>query len=381
VGPSALTVLQLVPALNAGGAERSTLEIGAALVAAGHRSIVVSAGGRLVPELEAQGSRHVTLDLSRKSPLTLARIPTLRRLLRDAAPDIVHARSRLPAWMAYLAMTGPGAPRAHFVTTVHGLNSPGHYSAVLLRGERIICVSGTVREFVLAHYPRVDRARIAVIPRGVDPAAFPFGHQATPEARGALEREFPQLAGRVLLTLPARGTRLKGHHDALELLARLRAEREFDCALLLLGVDEPGRERYVAELRRLADSLGVADRVAYSAPRGDVREIFAMSALVLQLSRQAEAFGRTVVEALSLGVPVLGYARGGVGELLRELFPAGLVPPDDPAALAAGAARLLKQRPAMAPVTRYHLADMQDATLALYRDVASRAERRRMPRA
>ena len=370
MGRDALTVLQLVPALHAGGAERSTLEIGQALVAAGHRSIVVSAGGRMVPELEAQGSRHVTLDLGRKSPLTFARIPKLRRLLRELRPDIVHARSRLPAWIAYLAMTGRAAPRAHFVTTVHGLNSPGHYSAVLLRGERIICVSDTVRDYVLANYPKVERSRIVVIPRGVDPAAFPFGWQPGPGFRPALERDFPEIRGRTLLTLPGRGTRLKGHHDAIELVARLKA-RAHDVALLLLGVVEPGREAYVAELRALAGRLGVAERVAYSATRGDVRDVFASSALVLQLSRQGEAFGRTVVESLSLGVPVLGYARGGVGELLRELFPAGAVPPDDLAALAAGAESMLRARPAMTPLARYRLADMQAATLALYQDVVA----------
>jgi len=379
VGRDALTVLQLVPALNAGGAERSTLEIGAALTAAGHRSIVVSAGGRLVPELEAQGSRHVTLDLGRKSLRTVARIPKLRRILREFAPDVVHARSRLPAWCAYLAMTGPGAPRAHFVTTVHGLNTPGRYSAVLLRGERIVCVSATVRDYVLANYPKVDPRRIVVIPRGVDPGVFPFGYRAGADFRAALEREFPELAGRTLLTLPARGTRLKGHHDAIELVARLR--HAFDAGLLLLGVVEPGRERYLEELRALARRLGVGDRVAFSAPRSAVRDFYASSALVLQLSRQAESFGRTVVEALSLGVPVLGYARGGVGELLRELFPAGLVPADDLDALAHSASAVLREPPAMQPVAGYRLADMQAATLGLYRDVVDAGAPARTARA
>jgi glycosyltransferase involved in cell wall biosynthesis len=330
----------------------------------------------MVPELEAQGSRHVTLDLSRKSPLTFARIPRLRRLLRELQPDIVHARSRLPAWVAYLAMTGRAAPKPHFVTTVHGLNSPGHYSAVLLRGERIICVSDTVREYVLANYPGVERGRIVVIPRGEDPAAFPFGWRPAPERRTALDRDFPELAGRTLLTLPGRGTRLKGHADAIELAARLKA-RGHDVAVLLLGVVEPGRERYVTELRALARRAGVADRVAFSPTRTDVRDLVAMSALVLQVSRQGEAFGRTVVEALSLGVPVIGYARGGAGELLRELFPSGRVKPDDVAALAEAADAVLRARPEMKPLARYRLADMQSATLALYEDVAAagRAER------
>ena len=139
-----LVVVQLIPALHSGGAERSALEVGRALVAAGHRSIVISAGGRLVAQLEAEGSEHITLDLGRKSLRTLTRCGALRRVLRELKPDIVHARSRLPAWMGWWAMKGM-APQPHFVTTVHGLNSPGRYSAILLRGERVVAVSQTLR--------------------------------------------------------------------------------------------------------------------------------------------------------------------------------------------------------------------------------------------
>ena len=163
-----LTVVQLVPALQGGGAERSTLEIGAALVRGGHRSIVVSAGGRLVAALVAAGSEHVAMDLVRKTPLAFRHVITLRRLLKRWRPDVVHARSRLPAWVGELALRGWGAGRPHFVTTVHGLNSPGCWSAVMTRGERVICVSETVRNYVLRHYPDVPESRLTVIPRGID---------------------------------------------------------------------------------------------------------------------------------------------------------------------------------------------------------------------
>ncbi len=184
--------------------------------------------------------------------------------------------------------------------------------------------------------------------------------------------DFPQLEGGALLTLPGRGTRLKGHADAIELLAGLVA-RGLDCRLLLLGAREPGREQYVAELEALARSRGVAGRMAISVPRNDVREIFAISSLVLQLSRQPEAFGRTVIEALALCRPVLGYAHGGVGELLAELYPEGRVPLGDGTRLIERAAELLRVAPPIAPLTRYRLADMQAATLALYEEVAGGA--------
>lgn len=160
-----LTVVQLLPALHSGGVERSTLEIASALVAAGHRAIVVSAGGRLVEPLLASGAEHLTLDIGRKSLLTLRHVLTLRNLFNEVGADIVHARSRLPAWLGLYAVRNlPAATRPHWVTTVHGLNSPGRYSAVMTSGERVICVSNSVREFVLTHYPSVPAERLQVIP-------------------------------------------------------------------------------------------------------------------------------------------------------------------------------------------------------------------------
>jgi glycosyltransferase involved in cell wall biosynthesis len=364
-----LTVVQLIPALHSGGAERSALEIARALVEAGHRSVVISAGGRLVEQLQAEGSEHITLDLGRKSLRTLSRLGVLRRVLRELKPDIVHARSRLPAWLGWWAMKGM-APQPHFVTTVHGLNSPGRYSAILLRGERVVAVSQTMRDFVLSHYPWLEPAKVRVIPRGIDPEAFPYGHRPDDSWQKAFFAEYPALSGAPLLTLPARGTRLKGHHEAIELLADLK-RRGIEARLLLLGVIEPGREAYVAELRELIRVRGVATLVALTPPRHDIRDIYAISALVLQLSNKPESFGRTVIEALSLCRPVLGYAHGGVGELLAELYPAGRVPPGDRERLVERAAELLRVAPPISPLQSYRLADMQQATLALYDEVVA----------
>ena len=364
-----LTVVQLIPALHSGGAERTALEIARALVQAGHRSVVISAGGRLTEQLLAEGSEHITLDLGSKSLSTLTRLGVLRRVLHELKPDIVHARSRLPAWMGWWALKGM-TPRPHFITTVHGLNSPGSYSAILLRGERVIAVSQTVRDFVLSHYRWLEPAKVRVIPRGIDPAAFPYGHRPDDAWQKAFFAEFPALTGAPLLTMPARGTRLKGHHDAIELLADLK-RRGIEARLLLLGVIEPGREAYVEELRELIRMRGVISQVVLSPPRSDIRDIYAVSALVLQLSNKPESFGRTVIEALSLCRPVLGYAHGGVGELLAELYPAGRVPLGDRERLVERAAELLRVAPPIPPLQNYGLLDMQQATLALYDEVTS----------
>ena len=365
-----LTVVQLLPALHSGGVERSTLEIAAALVAAGHRSVVISAGGRLVQPLLEGGSEHIALDIGRKSLRAFATMRRLRSELARLRPDIVHARSRLPAWLGWFALRGLPAPKPHLITTVHGMNSPGRYSGIMRRGERVICVSGSVRDYVLRHWPDTDPARLELIPRGIDPVDFPRDFQPSDDWRRRFAADLPELQGGRLLLLPGRGTRLKGHHDAIRLLAALRATGE-DARLWLLGAREPGRENYVAELEALADTLGVRAVTAISAPRADVREAYAVADLVLQLSNKPEAFGRTVLEALSVGRPVLGWDHGGVGDLLQALYPAGAVARGDLDALAGAAHGLLAAPPPMPVTIPFTLAAMQSATLDVYDRVAA----------
>ncbi|MEP6633507.1 MAG: glycosyltransferase [Luteimonas sp.] len=371
-----LTVVQLLPALESGGVERSTIEICDALVRVGHRAIVVSAGGRLLPALTATGAEHIALGIGRKSVATLRHVHALRRLFETTRPDIVHARSRLPAWIGWWALRGMDrATRPHFVTTVHGINSPSRYSAIMARGERVICVSATVRQYVLQHYPTTDAARLRVIPRGIDPAAFPQLPWPDVSARARANAAHPQLEGAgPLLLLPGRGTRLKGHGDALTLLAALRGDGT-DARLWMPGAREVARAEYIAELEATAAALGVADAVAITPPTASIAEAYAASDLVLQLSRKPESFGRTVIEALAVGRPVLGWAHGGVGELLQGLQPQGAVAPFDSEALARTARVLLAQGPALAVtmpamLQEYSLRAMQDATLACYAEFA-----------
>jgi len=362
-----LTVVQLLPALQSGGVERSTLEIAQALVRAGHRAVVVSAGGRLVPRLLDSGAEHLTLDIGRKSLWTLRHVPALRRLFAELGADIVHARSRLPAWLAWYALRGmPQARRPRFVTTVHGLNSPGRYSAVMTYGERVICVSRTVHDYVLQHYPATTPDKLRTIARGVDMAQFPRRLRPDPRARAWAATQVPGLtADDALLLLPGRGTRLKGHADGLRLLADLRAQGRA-ARLWLPGAREEGRAEYLRELEAEAVQLGVADAVVFTPPTDRIAEAYAASDLVLQLSRKPEAFGRTVVEALAVGRPVLGWRHGGVGELLDELQPAGAVAPFDAAALARAAASLLDRPPPPPARIAYTLQAMQADTLKVY---------------
>lgn len=365
-----LTVVQVLPALDAGGVERSTLEIAEALVAEGHRAIVVSRGGRLLPQLEAIGGEHVTLDIGRKSPWTFRHVPALRRVLADVAADIVHARSRLPAWLAWRALQGMQRARPRFVTTAHGLNSPSRYSAIMTRGERVICVSKVVRDYLIRHYPDTDPQSLRVIPRGIDPGRFPRVMLQDRVLRTRFSVDHPQLDGDgPLLLMPGRGTRLKGHSDALDLLGALRAGG-MDARLWMPGALDPERMDYIDGLQARARSMGVADAVAITAPTDAMADAYAASDLVLQLSRKPEAFGRTVIEALAVGRPVLGWAHGGVGELLAELQPNGAVAPFDMDQLESCACALLAHPAIPAATMAYTLQAMQQATINVYRELS-----------
>lgn len=361
------TVVQLIPALGPGGAERTTMEIARALVAKGHRSVVISGGGRWVTRLKAEGSEHISLPIGSKSLGLLRTLFRLRSCLKKLKPDIVHARSRLPAWLLRFAMVGLH-PRPSLVTTVHGLNSVSSYSRIMTRGDRVIVVSNMARDHVLNHYPSLDPALVRVIPRGADPGEFPPGHKASEEWRTQFFSDYPMLKGGPLLTLPGRGTRLKGHAEAIELLARLHADG-VKARLLLLGVDESRRDRYGAEMRQLAREFGVHRFVAMSPSRGDVRDVYAASNLILQMSVRPESFGRVVAEALCQGRPVLGYDHGGVGELLRELYPAGCVPPRDLDAACERAKVLLKNPSPVNSARVPKISDLQRLTLSVYAEL------------
>jgi len=361
-----LTVLQAVPALHGGGVERSTLEVAAALVRHGHRSLVVSGGGRLVSELLAAGSEHICWPIGRKSPLTLRFLRHLRRLLLAEDVDVLHARSRLPAWLAWLAWSGMDPDRRpHFITTVHGLNSVNAYSAVMLKGERVITVSGCAREYILRNYPGVEADRIAVIPRGVDPAVFAPNYQPEADWLTGWYQRYPQLLDSFLVTLPGRISNRKGIYDFIKIIAVLR-DRGIPVQGLVVGEFFRGKPDPGRELQARITALGVARSITFTGFRSDVREIMAVSDVVLSLSRQPEAFGRTVNEALALGVPVAGYAHGGVGEQLERNFPAGLVAPGDTGAVVDRLQAWYAERPPMQDVRPFTLKEMLDSTLALY---------------
>lgn len=365
-----MTVVQLLPGLDAGGVERGVVEVVEALTQQGHRAIVVSNGGRLVERIEALGGEHVVMPIHKKSLLTLRCIKPLRTLIRETKTDVLHARSRVPAWVGFLAWRGmPASEKPAWITTVHGLNSVNRYSKIMTTGQRVEVVSNTIRDYVLSNYPGTDANKLVLNHRGVDPADFVFGYQPSSDWLARWRADYPQLRGKFVICLAGRITRLKGHHDLIDAVSRLK-EQGVDAHALIVGDEDPRRLAYAQELRDAVAKKALADCVTFTGHRGDIKEVLAVSDAVVSLSIKPESFGRSVLEAVRLGRPVVGYDHGGVGEVLADIYPQGLTPLGDSAALAQRLAAIATgQTPPPTPIDdQFLLRDMLDRTLAMYHD-------------
>jgi len=318
-----MKVIQILPELNTGGVERGTLEVGKYLVDQGHESIVISNGGRLVAQLEAEGSRHISLPVHKKRISSLKQVKVLRRLFAEERPDVIHLRSRLPAWLAWLAWRKMDPlTRPRLITTVHGMYSVNAYSKIMTRGEQVICVSNSVKDYVLKNYPDVPEDKLTVIHRGVDPSEYYPDYQPSPAWLASWQAEYPQFAGKFIVTLPGRITRLKGHEDFLKVITGLKDTKYH---ALIVGGAHSKKIEYFDQIKELARTMGVADKITFTGHRSDLKNILSISSVVFSLTQKPESFGRTTLEALSLGKPVIGYDHGGVGEILDKLLPSGKI--------------------------------------------------------
>jgi len=323
-----MRVIQLLPELNEGGVERGVVELSRELVKLGHDSIVVSAGGKLAPQIEADGGRHIRFDLCSKNPLTAPlRVLQLRRLLARLGPDILHARSRVPAWLGWLANRSLQLP---FVTTVHGFNSVNAYSRVMTFGDRVICVSSAIRDYVQHHYG-VAAGKLVVIPRGVDlvrfdPARLDRQFQATFRQEYGLE-------GRYVVTSVGRITQLKDYETFIDALVRVKKDLPEVLGLIVGGVRED-KQAYFRQLQQRIAGAGAQEYIRFTGSQRQVAEIYALSDLVVSCSKKPESFGRAAAEALAVGTPVLATNHGGVVDIVRDGETGYLFPPGEAAVLA-----------------------------------------------
>lgn len=363
-----MRILQVLPALHSGGVERGTIEFARELVTRGHDSWVMSSGGRLSENLEATGSRHIRFPVHRKSLRSLLAVRALRKQLLELAPAVVHVRSRVPAWMVYLALRPlPANQRPAVVSTFHGLYSTNAYSAIMGRADRVIAISRCVRDYILSNYPKVPEERITVVPRGVDTRAFHGGMRAGPDWIEALCAAHPGLDPTLpWIMMPGRLSRWKGQATFIRLIASLRA-RGVPCQGLIVGEAEARKEAYATELQQQVAREQLQASVFFLGHRSDMATLYATCQLVCNLSSRPEPFGRTVIEALACGTPVLAWDQGGPAESLRDCLPEGLVMPGDEVALLATAQRLLTNRSLEFQLPDcYTLGAQADATLAVY---------------
>lgn len=365
-----LTVLQTLPALEVGGVERGTLEVASALVKSGHRSIVVSAGGQLVKQLVDQGSEHILLPVGKKSFFTLRYIKQLRELLITEKVSVLHSRSRMPAWISYLAWKYMDpVTRPRFITTVHGPYTVNRYSRIMTSGERVIAISEYIRDYILQNYPETDDKKIRVIHRGVSPDEFPRGYQPTPEWLTKWTQQHPELADKYIVTLPARVTRWKGHEDFLEII-RMASARGLPVHGLVAGGPHRGKEAFFNSLINSTAKSGLDSHLTFLGHRNDLKDIMAISDVVFSLAKDPEAFGRTALEALSIGRPVIAYNHGGAREVLNEIFPEGLVTPNDINSASTKLEGFIQSRPVVKKNNPFTLDRMLTKIIALYEELA-----------
>jgi len=281
--------------------------------------------------------------------------------------DVVDIHSRMPGWITWLAWKSlPRAKCPALISTLHGLHSTGFYSSIMCRGEQVIVVSQTVGDYVRRNYGFVPEERLHLIHRGIDSNEYPRGFQPDDAWKSAFFQQFPKTINQPLLTLAGRITRLKGHEDLLKLLARLR-DLGIPAHGLIVGGADPRKSAYADEMKALVETLQLGDRVTFTGHRSDLKQIYAMSSIVLSLSSTPESFGRTVAEALSMGTPVVGYSHGGVAEILAAQFPAGAVASGNLDALTEKVASLLSQQPRPVPGPNvFEKSEMLQKTLEVY---------------
>jgi glycosyltransferase involved in cell wall biosynthesis len=327
-----MTVLQVLPALGgSGGVERGTVEIAGCITKRGWRSIVASNGGERVYQLQRAGAEHFKLPLHSKNPLVIyANISRLADLIRSQNVDLVHARSRAPAWSAYFACKRAGVP---FITTFHGTYGAGSrmkrtYNAVMAKGERVIAISA----FIAGHLKKTYGAAgdiIRIIPRGVDVENFDQ-NKVSAERVVKLAQNWRLEDGYQVVMLPGRLTRWKGQTVFIEAVAELSRD---DIRCVLVGSDQ-GRSAYRKELERLIAKNNLNSIVRIVDECDDMPAAYMLADVVVSASTDPEAFGRIVIEAQALGRPVVAPDHGGARETIIEGETGWLVPPGDKAALA-----------------------------------------------
>lgn len=371
------TILQILPSMASGGVERGTVEIAAAIKAAGMRALVISSGGAMVPHLLHAGAEHITLPVKTKNPFAMWRnISLIEKVIRENNVHIVHARSRAPAWSAFYAARNAGV---HFMTTFHGMYGienkfKKRYSGIMARGERVIAISQFIHDYIITNF-QVAESNIRVIPRGVDFSVFDE-RRINPERLTQLTKSWRLPETFVpLIFCPGRISRIKGQHVLIAALAEIK-DRDFIC---IMAGKEDGHEEYRQSLERQIIDSGLEGKVRICNPTNFMNEAYTLADVVVVPSIQPEAFGRVAIEAQAMGKIVVATDHGGARETILPNETGYLVPSEDAKTMAEAIGFALDRDKetidAMAEFAKTHVRThfttqkMQEATLSVYREL------------
>jgi len=317
-----MKIVQLLPELNEGGVERGTMELSRELVKLGHESIVISAGGKLVKQIEEEGGKHIVLDICSKNIFTAPfRMLKLRKSLKELQPDVLHARSRVPAWLTYLANMSLKIP---FVTTVHGFNSVNGYSKIMTYGDKVICGSQFMVDHIMTHY-HTDEEKIVLIPRGVDMKEFdaPLDVIFINEFRKKYH-----LNNSFIITQVARITHWKDQKTMINAFVEIKKNIK-NAKLLFVGSVDESRMKYYEELQKMVIQTGYSDDIIFTGNQQKIKEIFALSNVSISASNKPETFGRANVESIFMGIPLIATNIGATVDYVKEGENGYLFEPND----------------------------------------------------
>ena len=361
-------IVQVLAELSLGGSQLVAVELCEHLRAQGHKVTIIAKQGALSQRVIDTGAEILDWSVGKKRLKTLRLIKPLRAWFAQHQVDVVHVHSRLPAWIAWLALRKlPKRPA--FVTSMHGHYSVNRYSAIMARGDKVIAVSEHMRGYTLKHYPPVKTADVVTIHGGIEHQDFPNNYQPTNDWLQKVNQDFPYTQAKKWLMLPARLTQWKGHEAFLEMLAVILQQRS-DVHGLLVG---PAREgsSYQRKLLALIQQLDIAEHVTLTGAQQDMRPWYAKADVVYNLSNNPpEAFGRTVLEALSIGTPVLDWDQAGPAEQLDRIYPFGKVALNQQAPLVEKTLQLLDKPEHVQAFSDFSMQESMQATLNVYQMVA-----------
>lgn len=325
-------VMQIIPELSTGGAEQGCIDIADALVKAGAHAIVVSNGGNRLHDLARTGATHINLPVHSKNPLIMwSNIHRLRRIIKEHRVDIVHVRSRAPAWSALKACET--IPTTHYMTTCHNAYnfqsaSKKFYNSAMTKGERVIVISNFVAQYIHEHYG-LDERTMRLIPRGIPMNQF-HPSLVTSERLVKLTKEWRIPEGKNIIMLPGRLARWKGHSDLIEAMALLKKKDVFG---LIIGPDK-GHTDYRTELETLIREKGLESKVRMVDNCNDMPAAYMLATVAISASTSPEGFGRVPVEAQAMGRPVVATNHGGAMETVIHGETGWLVPINNPEKMA-----------------------------------------------